>query len=134
MRHGRFATFDRSSYSILPRLDPIGGQRRLDPYAPAPVMAYLGGRPVYLARPDPRVRSSRGRALTVPLTISRMRREHDLQRGYAVDRPFVASDIDDVPLGSVSFSGRDQMLLLSGMLVGFGLGLSVAIYGPWRRA
>jgi len=71
------------SYAIRPRLDPIAKTRRLDPYGPPPVLAYLEGRPVVLARPDPRNRRPGVPAnLTVPLTLSRYQHALDIERGY----------------------------------------------------
>ena len=93
----RFATFGPENV-IYPRLDPIGGQRRLDPNQ-TPMLAYLGGRPVLLSHPDPATRRPGMPAdLTVPLTVSRVRRELDLEAGRAVDRPFFSSAVDYVPL------------------------------------
>lgn len=94
----RFAMFSQGV--IHPRLDPIGPRRRIDPNAPL-VAAYLGGRPVVLARPDPRTRRpGEAPGLTVPLTISRFRRALDLEAGRAVG-PFRPSPIDAWPLSHV---------------------------------
>lgn len=94
----RFAVFGARKNVILPRLDAIGPQRRLDPNAPL-VAAWLGNRPVVLARADPRVRPRRGLPsdLTVPLTISRFRRALDIEAGRGTMR-YEPSLVDDWPL------------------------------------
>lgn len=96
----RFATFDSASHVIRPRFDPIGPRRRLDYNQPAPLLATLEGRTVFLARPDPRSRPpGEPYPLTVPLTVSRMRRAYDIERGYAVG-PYEPSLVTDVPLST----------------------------------
>lgn len=88
---------------LAPRLDAIGPDERLDPDAPV-VAAYLGGRPVILARPDPRV--SRGPGvpsdLTVPVTVSRFRRALDIEAGRGTMR-YEPSLIDDWPVTHLPF-------------------------------
>ncbi len=77
----RFFTPRPSQEFLQGRLNPIGPSRRLDESAPV-AMAYLGGEPVFLARPDPRTRRAGMPAdLTVPLTARRMRRELDIASG-----------------------------------------------------
>lgn len=120
----RFATFDTASGYIRPRLDAIPHNRRLDHNAP-PVAAYLEGRPVFLARPDPRYQSPRqGRPLTVPLTVSRMRRAYDLERGY--QEPFEPSLVDDVPLNTPFGAADTRSAYVAGGLMAIGLG---AVFG-----
>lgn len=93
----RFATLDTHSGVIRPRLDALGPQRRLDPNAPL-VAAWLAGRPVVLARPDPRTRRPGVPAdLTIPLSISRLRRAIDIE-GDRATGPFMRSEVDDWPL------------------------------------
>lgn len=100
MSNGRFAIFGREKGVILPRLDPIGPERRIDPNAPL-VPAFLAGRPVVLARPDPLTRRPGEPVdLTVPITISRLRRGLDIERGRT-GMDFMASAIDDWPLTHV---------------------------------
>lgn len=73
------------SHAITPRFDALGPEERLDPQAPV-LEATIGGRQVYLARPDPRMRAPGSRLprnYTVPLTVSRMDREYDLEYGRA---------------------------------------------------
>jgi len=92
---------------FAPRLDPIGQQRRIDETAPL-VAAYLGGRPVVLARPDPRTRRPGEPAdLTVPVTISRFRRALDIESGRATMR-YEPSLIDDWPLTHMPIAGLSQ--------------------------
>jgi hypothetical protein len=115
----RFAVFDHASGTIRPRFDAIDPDRRLDPHAP-PVLAYLEGRPVFLARPDPRYQGPRrGRPLTVPLTVSRMRRAYDLDRGLDPG-PYEPSLVDDVPLAGTPPS---KAALVQGGLAAIGLGV-----------
>jgi hypothetical protein len=121
----RFATFDTASGYIRPRLDALGPNRRLDPHAP-PVMAYLEGRPVFLVRPDPRYRRARmGRPLTVPLTVSRMQRAYDLERGYDPG-PYEPSLVDDVPLDTPFAGTSNRSQYIAGGLMAIGLG---AVFG-----
>ena len=51
---GRFTVFGPENI-MYPQLDAIGPERRIDPNAPM-LAAWLGGRPVVLARPDPLTR------------------------------------------------------------------------------
>ncbi len=78
-----------------PMIDQIGPTRRLEPDAPL-VAAYLGGRPVVLARPE-----QRGEAYpeqqTIPISISRLRRAIDIEADRATG-PYTPSMIDDFPL------------------------------------
>ncbi len=115
----RFAIFGREKNVILPRLDPIGPERRIDPNAPL-VAAYLHGRPVVLARPDPLTRRPGDPVdLTVPITLSRLRRGLDIERGRT-GMPYMASAIDDWPLTHVpsvyEYSGVGDVLGASGRL------------------
>lgn len=68
--------------------DQIDPNRRLEPGAPV-VEAYLGGRHVFLARPEQRHGDfvAEGPSFTVPLTVSRMRRAYDIERDRATARP-----------------------------------------------
>lgn len=112
----RFATFDAGSGYIRPRVDAIPPNQRLDHNAP-PVMAYLEGRPVFLARPDPRYQSARmGRPLTVPLTVSRMQRAYDLERGYDPG-PYIPSPLAGPPT-------LNKKGLVTGALMTLGLGVA----------
>lgn len=109
------------SHSFVPRLDPIGPSRRLDPNAPL-TAAWLGGRPVILARPDPSIRRPGVPAdLTVPITVSRLRRAIDIERGRATG-PYEPSLIDDWPLSHVPIGSVDEQtrtgLIIFGMLFG----------------
>ena len=70
-------------HAITPRFDALGPDERLDPNAPM-LAATIGGRPVMLARPDPRMRGpGLTRNYTIPLTMSRLQREYDLEAGRA---------------------------------------------------
>lgn len=85
-----------SRYDVAnPRIDQIGPMRRLEPDAPL-VAAYLGGRPVVLARPE-----QRGQAYpdqeTLPISVSRLRRAIDIEADRATG-PFTPSLVDDFPL------------------------------------
>jgi hypothetical protein len=81
-----------------PRIDQLGPSERLEPEAPL-VAAYLGGRPVVLARPE-----QRGEAYpdqrTVPISISRLRRAIDIEAERATG-PYAPSLVDDFPLTHV---------------------------------
>ena len=76
-------------------LDQIGPERRIDPDAPL-VAAYLGGRPVVLARPF-RPGPGEGTDFTVPITLSRLRRAIDIERGRDAG-PYAPSMVEDFPL------------------------------------
>jgi len=91
--------------SLTPRFDAIGPNERLDPNAPL-VAAYLGGRPVVLARRDPRIRRAPGvpSDLTVPVTMSRFRRALDIEAGRGTMR-YEPSLIDDWPATHMPFGG-----------------------------
>lgn len=89
----RYAVPMSEMNSFVPRLDPIGPRHRIDLEGPL-VGAYLGGRPVILARTDP---NRPGIQRTVPITISRFQHAIDLEhgRGGYWDG---STPIDDVPL------------------------------------
>ncbi len=96
---GRFAQFSPGGgHAIRPRLDPIGPQRRLDPYPSRPIVGgYLEGRPVIFAQPDPRTRRpGMPSDLTVALTTGRFRRAIDIERGRATG-PYEPTPIDYFP-------------------------------------
>jgi hypothetical protein len=85
-----------------PVLDQLAPERRLERDAPL-VAAYLGGRPVVLARPEERSEAY-PEDLTIPISLSRLRRAIDIERDRATG-PFVPSLVEDVPLsGSESLS------------------------------
>lgn len=85
-----------------PALDPLSPTRRIDFDAPV-VMATIGGRPVVLARPDQRrATADEPFDLTVPLTMSRMRRAVDIERGMDASQ-YVPSPLFGVtPMYSLS--------------------------------
>jgi len=118
-----------------PRLDQLGPNQRLQENTPL-VAAYLGGRPVILARPDDRGGPSDLSDRMIPLTISRMRRAIDIEGGRATG-PYVPSLVDDVPL-DMQFSGIDtvQKTILYGMIGGsflLGAGVGVVLGLLFRR-
>lgn len=91
-----------SHRQLFPRLDPIADTRRLDPHAPV-MEAYLGGRRVILARPDPKTRRPGMPAdLTVPLSFSRYRYAHDIELDRATmpfePTPIVGFEQDRTPV------------------------------------
>lgn len=125
----RFSTFMPGHY-IQPRLDALGPSRRLD--AASDLMpAYLGGRPVILARPE-RLPSDRLQT-TVPITVSRLRRAIDIEREGA-SRTYDPSMADSFPLShapasygqpyvTVPVFGRLDLSLgsvLQALILGFG--------------
>jgi hypothetical protein len=112
----RFAIFGaKDPFAIEPRLDPVRRERRLDPNAPV-VEAYLGGRPVVLARMDPRTRRPGDPAdLTVPLTLSRYRHALDVERGYD-PRGWEPTPL--VGLGAVKSMDTDTVLALAAIVIG----------------
>lgn len=87
--------------------DQISPDRRLETGSPV-VEAYLGGRHVFLARPEQRHGdfTSEGYDFTVPLTASRMRRAYDIESGRATG-PFRPSLVDYAPLDA-QYSGVGQ--------------------------
>lgn len=88
----------RTREHATPRLDPGDRNRRIAPDAPL-VAAYLGDRPIVLARPDPRYNQPGEPARrTIPMTLSRLRRAIDIERGYAVEEPFRPSLTETYPL------------------------------------
>lgn len=92
---------------VYPRVDAIRSEQRLDPYASI-VPAYLGGQPVMLARLDPATRPA-GMPIdyTVPISVSRLRRAIDIERGYDTG-PFEPSLVDDVSLMTSGLTGVGQ--------------------------
>lgn len=82
-----------------PELDPISIERRLDFEAPM-LMATIGGRPVVLARPGQR-QAPPGEPfdVTVPVTMSRMQRAIDVERGRDAYQ-YVPSHLLGTGLGS----------------------------------
>jgi hypothetical protein len=109
------------------------------------VFATIGGRPVVLARPDQRHGSPDEPVdLTVPITMSRLRRAVDIERDRAA-YPYVPSLVDDVPLGELSDSAKGNLVglgivsggiaalvfrrnrLLAGVVAG--VGVPLAFYG-----
>jgi hypothetical protein len=85
-----------SRYDVAnPRIDQIGPSRRLEPDAPL-VAAYLGGRPVVLARPEQRDQAYPDQE-TLPISVSRLRRAIDIEADRATG-PFTPSLVDDFPL------------------------------------
>jgi hypothetical protein len=67
---------------------------RIDPDAPL-LAATIGGRPVVLARP--KIPGPGGETVTIPVSISRLRRAIDQERGRDA-APYRESLIDDYPL------------------------------------
>lgn len=116
--------------------DQIDPNRRLEPGTPV-VEAYLGGRHVFLARPEQRHGdfSAEGPSFTVPLTVSRMRRAYDIERDQATG-PYRPSLVDDVPLDA-QFSGlgidvgEPKAPPAWKLAVGFGLA-ALVIWGSLR--
>lgn len=112
----RFAIFGAQDPSaIMPRLDPVSRERRIDPRAPV-VEAYLGGRPVVLARMDPLTRRpGEPSDLTVPLTMSRYQHALDIERGYR------ASTWEPTPLAgpNATFAERAVWLGATVVVTGF---------------
>lgn len=109
-----------------PRLDPIGPQRRLEQGAPI-VAATIGGRPVFLARPDERGRRP-GDPIdyTVPLTVSRMRRARDIELERATG-PYRPSLVDDVPLNAQFSGDEDESRLPGGSYAMMGATIVLAV-------
>lgn len=123
---------------IYPRVDAIRGEQRLDPNAPI-VPAYLGGQPVMLARLDPATRPP-GMPIdyTVPISVSRLRRAIDIERGYDTG-PFEPSLVDDVSLMTTGLRGLETLLPKGGALEGFLLAawpfaLSAGAGAAWAAA
>lgn len=118
--------------------DQISPERRLEPGSPV-VEAYLGGRRVFLARPEQRHGdfTSEGTDFTVPLTTSRMRRAYDIESGRARG-PFRPSLVDYAPLDAqYSGVGQDEGPKLPPtwkLVVGFGLS-ALVIWGAlsWSK-
>lgn len=114
-----YAVF-RPGHVIEPKLDPIDPDRRLDPDAPL-MHAWLGGRPVVLARVDPRTQPAHLPAqMTVPITVSRLRRAIDIERDRATG-PYVPSLVDDwplshMPIGSTDAAGTGRWVLAVGLV------------------
>jgi hypothetical protein len=140
---GRFAIFSTENV-IRPRLDAMGPQERIDPEAPL-VAAWLEGRPVVLARPDPRTRRPGMPAdLTVPLTISRFRRALDIEAERATS-PYEPSLVEQWPLTHMPIAyeygyGQEQFTvaqakmgvgIIAGATIGAGIGL---VFGRKRSA
>lgn len=132
----RFAHFSSGpGHAIRPRLDALGPSRRLDPYPSRPIVgAYLEGRPVILAQPDPRTRRPGMPAdLTVPLTTGRFRRAIDVERGRA-SATYTPTPIDYFPPITYAFGQTDKppkqrhkwAYVLGGGVLGAGFG---ALYG-----
>jgi hypothetical protein len=126
--HGRFAIFGaQDPHAIMPRLDPLARERRLDVNAPL-VGAYLGGRPVVLARPDPRTRRpGMPSDLTVPLTLSRFQHAIDIERGYDPrswePTPLVGTGLDALAsAGAVYLAAIGALGAAAGYGVARGLG------------
>ncbi|MHC4814353.1 MAG: hypothetical protein ACYTFN_14760 [Planctomycetota bacterium] len=114
----------------MPNLDALGPQQRIDPREPV-VAAYLGGRPVVLARPDQR---RGGRNITVPVTLSRFRREFDLQSGRA-SPTYDPSLIDDWPLTHLPFGATvEAMVSKNWQYATLGLGVLVVAQFFWWNA
>jgi len=115
----RFA-FPGEKNVLFPRLDPIDDTRRLDPNAPV-LEAYLGGRRVLLARPDPKTRRPGMPVdLTIPLSVSRYRYARDIERDRATmpfePTPIVGFEQDTTPLWAA--------LAVAGAIVGLTLYLA----------
>lgn len=128
----RYSYFQEPTHSIVPRLDAVRATERLAPDEPL-VAAYLGGRPVVLARTDPR---RTGRQVTLPVTISRLRRAIDLERGRG-DRQFEPSLVDDWPLTHMPIGATEaDVYKLTGVggkssLLSVVLFLGIAAGGLW---
>ena len=109
-----YAIMRRGSHNIQPRLDAIDPNERLDPDAPLSE-AYLAGRPIVLAQQ--RATTAQG-PRTVPITISRLRRAIDIERGRA-SPTFEPSLVDDYPLSGLPEPGTGFMIALAACAIGY---------------
>lgn len=121
---GRFSTFGPGNV-IRPRFNPVGPDEPIRTDEPM-VAAYLEGRPVLLGQPGYQ-RAGYPADLTVPFTVSRIRRARDIETGRDA-APYEQSMVEDFPLSQAPF-------ILAGIGgLGFGgPGLSETIQCcPWR--
>lgn len=119
----------------------IGPQRRVDFDRPV-VEATIGGRQVFLVRPDERRASAdEPYDLTVPITTSRMRRAIDIEYDRAA-APYVPSQIlgfgQDAPTTEQAFEAEQQKRKLRfwaiSLLPAAGIGLVVGAFGGSKIA
>lgn len=122
----------------FPRFDELPQNERLNPDSPL-IAGTIRGQPIILAQRDPRYGQTGGRTITQPISISRLRRAIDIERGYDTG-PFVPSAIDDFPIAYMPawpLTGTDEhmdpisvgLAVLLGATVGAGLWLLGDTYG-----
>jgi len=80
--------------------DDLPIDQRIEEGSPMP-MAFIGGRPVYLARPDRRGMPAGTPRTTVPITTSRLRLAYDEEAGRLPTGPFQSSAVESFPLAGV---------------------------------
>lgn len=126
-RYGRFMP----GHHIAPVLDAIDPDARLASDQPL-VAAYLGGRPVVLARRDPSaIPTGFPRDMMTPVTVSRLRRAIDIERGRA-SSTFDPSLVDDwplthMPIGVGGVAGDDTKPPMS-FAEKLAIGVAVAVF------
>lgn len=113
---------------VPPDIDPIGPERRVDFDKPVQY-AYLGGRLVALARPLQKGGARPGEPynLTVPLSVSRMRRAVDIELDRSATGPFVPSALVGVGAAVDRDTPKKAVAYVSGAILGGSLGIALMV-------